>query len=176
MFLGGCVLYHFHGAYSLLQQLHNKHLQNLKLDSLITYTVNSRVSGTLWVLSKSVANARGRSVDEFTPVSITTSDLAAGQAPPCWRLLLGGSAALRPSVKSKRGPDHAPFSIITTDLAAGRAPPCWRLLLGGSAALRPLLKSKRGPDHAPFSIFTSCLLYTSPSPRDLSTSRMPSSA
>ena len=29
---------------------------------------------------------------------------------------------------------------------------------------------------APYSFFNHCLLYTSPSPRDLSTSRMPSSA
>ena len=30
--------------------------------------------------------------------------------------------------------------------------------------------------HAPFALTSYCLLYTSPSPRDLSTSRMPSSA
>ena len=50
----------------------------------------------------------------------------------------------------------------------------------GTALLKkvwPLTLAKaRGEDVSGFSNITACLLYTSPSPRDLSTSRMPSSA
>ena len=41
------------------------------------------------------------------------------------------------------------------------------------AALRPMMKARHGRI---ISVSSICLLYTSPSPRDLSTSRMPSSA
>ena len=39
-----------------------------------------------------------------------------------------------------------------------------------------VLAYEESPDSLPKSIYKDCLLYTSPSPRDLSTSRMPSSA
>ena len=42
---------------------------------------------------------------------------------------------------------------------------------GGAAACEALIERERREDHVP-----DCLLYTSPSPRDLSTPRMPSSA
>ena len=51
----------------------------------------------------------------------------------------------------------------------------------GTGALIPMVHRElkaQGlePDGPPFALFYDCLLYTSPSPRDLSTSRMPSSA
>ena len=54
----------------------------------------------------------------------------------------------------------------------------------GDTGLLQLVEAMRTPDVLPmldnidlsFNVVSSCLLYTSPSPRDLSTSRMPSSA
>ena len=44
------------------------------------------------------------------------------------------------------------------------------------APIKYILKNKINKDHEIIELLEDCLLYTSPSPRDLSTSRMPSSA
>ena len=49
------------------------------------------------------------------------------------------------------------------------------VVVGGGNIFRGLVASAKGMDRANAD-YMGCLLYTSPSPRDLSTSRMPSSA
>ena len=55
----------------------------------------------------------------------------------------------------------------------------YAIVLGGFALALPAWLRRLGLDHSDamiLALFPYCLLYTSPSPRDLSTSRMPSSA
>ena len=76
--------------------------------------------------------------------------------------------------------DEAPAVLAEAVLQACRAPP-WRA--GRSPREPPLLVlgatmgfAASSAAHAALAELVNCLLYTSPSPRDLSTSRMPSSA
>ena len=81
------------------------------------------------------------------------------------------------------GPDSRRVATCSfsghASFCSGRlVPPSWRPLIGASAA--PPDSRDRGCSSVQcghfFSLDQTCLLYTSPSPRDLSTPRMPSSA
>ena len=74
-------------------------------------------------------------------------------------------------------PSH--FTLLQAAEAAGAEVPrfCFhdRLSVAGNCRMC-LVEVKGGPPKPAASCAMGCLLYTSPSPRDLSTSRMPSSA
>ena len=83
------------------------------------------------------------------------------------------SQTLSPSAREEEGFD--PDRESSPEDPGGAEDPCWRELPGG-ASFGTLVHAILEQLDFQADLASPCLLYTSPSPRDLSTSRMPSSA
>ena len=94
---------------------------------------------------------------------------------------LGSCAALPPMPprQASQAIDPATPSTLARRVAAEQGPrglSGLRVIEGGTDALATLIRLADGAERTLDLQYYACLLYTSPSPRDLSTSRMPSSA
>ena len=139
-----------------------------------------------WAVT-SEADALAVLAEEGRPLVVKADGLAAGKGVTVADTIEQSEAAIRDAFAGRFG--SAGSHLVLEERLQGPEVSVFALCDGERMVLLPpaqdhkrLLEGDQGPNtggmgaYAPAPLLDGCLLYTSPSPRDLSTSRMPSSA